>query len=286
MSWVWRKQVILLVVFLCIGASLAPAITAHIRTMAASRELVDITLDFCGVGESNIRTVSLTRGQAEYLEVLIDDLEKKLDTVESTEETLDVYNDALGSLVVLGLLDDSECMILKNYFSDVAEVLSAIHRNTSCIEDNNNSSEIHNFLCFVAGNTTETYPLNSAGYVINVVGAFLEFIGLWILSAPLVPLFFLFSLISHYNPLPIGYIIGLGHTYSEARGWIQTCGLLGKQGGHGPFYGRFNISPIPLGWGIWYYPGIIGFSGIKINVDYHIFYLGFALGVNIDDEPL
>ena len=190
MSWVWRKQVILLVVFLCIGASLAPAITAHMRAMAASRELVDITLDFCGVGESNSRTVSLTRGQAEYLEVLIVDLEKKLDTVESTEETLDVYNDALESLTDLGLLDDSESKVLKNYFSDIAESLSTIHRNTPFIEGDNNCSEIHNLLCFLAGDTTQTYFINSGGYVINVIGAFLEGIGLWKYSQPLVPFYF------------------------------------------------------------------------------------------------
>jgi hypothetical protein len=273
--------------FLCIGASLVPAITAHIRTKTSSRELVDITIDFCGVEEANSRTISFAREQAEHLEVLIDDIEKKLETVESTEEILDVFNDALESLMVLSLLDDSEAKVLKNYFSDIAESNSNMHLNTSFIEDTNNHSGLRNFLCFVAGKTIATYFINSAGYVINVIGGFLEFIGLWILSAPLVPLYYLCTWISVFNPFPIGHVVGLGNTYYDAEGWIHTFGLKGKQSVNGSFYGGYNMVLIPLAWVTGYYPGILGFSGIKITDDLdHFFYLGFALGVNIGDEPI
>jgi hypothetical protein len=107
---------------------------------------------------------------------------------------------------------------------------------------------------------------------------------------------------SSYFPLQLLSIIGFGATFdmsyvywqlypltAPAHGWIHTNGLNGVKNWSGSFYGDLMHSHdnIPLfSWLIffYFYPGILGFSGIKITIPPFgdSFYLGVALEAKIE----
>jgi len=65
-----------------------------------------------------------------------------------------------------------------------------------------------------------------------------------------------------------------------ASGWITSYGGNGKQNWTGDFYG--NITVIPYLWNVINFPGIMGFTGLKISrVFFSDFYLGHAWMVKL-----
>jgi hypothetical protein len=101
------------------------------------------------------------------------------------------------------------------------------------------------------------------------------------------------NFISNLNPVMVLSTIGLGglisapylERYLPARGWIYTNGLNGVKNWSGNIYGDTINSNFTIFWFlglIYYFPGIFGFSGIKINFPFlGSFYLGHALKIKI-----
>ena len=89
-------------------------------------------------------------------------------------------------------------------------------------------------------------------------------------------------------------VLTLGTTWAPSLGWIYTDGLNGIQQWDSPLYGRIGYEQrlyenLPAA----YYPGIFGFSGIKINLGevtgpFHLMhthlFFGTAIMVSIEND--
>jgi hypothetical protein len=100
---------------------------------------------------------------------------------------------------------------------------------------------------------------------------------------------------SNYIPIALGNVVGIGEAsdqgeYIGSTGWVKSFGLYGNREWNGTLYGRIRKLWIVNEWNfqMFYLPGIIGFSGIKLSSgEYKLnkFYLGSARYVNISSEP-
>ena len=102
---------------------------------------------------------------------------------------------------------------------------------------------------------------------------------------------------SSLNPLPIGHTIGVGKEEFDldewewypcpARGWLFTIGLNDIKKWEDSFFGQLRIPPVYINFFDYFYPGVFGFTGIKLlNFEKEkSFYVGSALWVKIGPEP-
>jgi len=102
---------------------------------------------------------------------------------------------------------------------------------------------------------------------------------------------------SSLNPIPFGHTIGFGKEEFDldewkwyphaASGWLFTQGLNGIKEWKDSFFGQLKIPVIFINVFDFFYPGVFGFTGIKLlNFEKEkSFYLGSALYVKLDSEP-
>jgi len=171
------------------------------------------------------------------------------------------------------------------------------------LDDNENA------LCLISGATSNTIFQGLSGHFVYVFWqSFMEllekkfydfpnlyFLLLDIIRAPVIWSILLTSLFLNINPLSLGYEIGLGFwtsppfgfpTTFPAEGWVNTFGLNGKKIWEGEFFGQLPISSFISFLVFECYPGVLGFTGIKIGLlDSHFFYMGSALWVKIGTNP-
>jgi hypothetical protein len=95
-----KKLLVVGVIVLFLGFACAPSINANV---SRDSELVEITTEICGLGGGK-HTIQLTQEEAEELEQLIEYIEQKLDEVETREEAVEIFNDAVVKLDKYGLL--------------------------------------------------------------------------------------------------------------------------------------------------------------------------------------
>jgi len=86
------------------------------------------------------------------------------------------------------------------------------------------------------------------------------------------------------------YYGGVGETpfsaetyYQPAGGSIWTNGLFGKGQWNGPFYGKLSSLPLNY-WLTDFYPGVYGFTGLRLSSNSSDVYFGFAINVNVGPE--
>jgi hypothetical protein len=299
MSWVWRKQIPLSIIFLFIGVSLAPAITANIETIPKSKELVDVTIDFYGLDETNSQTISFTREQATELEKLLRNLQVRLDTAESNEETIAIFQDTINSLDILELLgdlsvDEAQRLILGQwYIYRLFQMLGKISDRQSCTIE-------RNIPCLVSGECTEVQFVGLVGSIAVHIRQLMVFLDRkidYFHSEPIFLLIYAFAegielssiVLNKLLPLQKGSYIsfgcsttdmGLRDHYYPSKGWICISGLAGIQMINGSFYGAFfstgdimEMKAISV--------GASGFVGLKIKINDKCFFIGTALRVEV-----
>lgn len=177
-----------------------------------------------------------------------------------------------------------------------------------------NNAGNRNLMCFVTGETTETCSAGALYYghyslLISTIVLLFPFLviagilpfGLLYGALNLLIVLLYASLVgnayySNLNPVPLGHVIGIGRTFElpgecvdhhPAKGWVKTVGLNGNKTYEGKLYGQIPLTRIagqPLDY---YYPGVLGFTGIKIRNEYNSdkqFYMGTALMTNIGHQ--
>jgi len=97
-----KKGLVVAVIILFIGLAFAPSINANISKTSIDSELVEITVEVSGIDGVKPHTVSLTKEDADEVEK--DDIERRLDNVETREETVEIFNEAVVELDKYGLL--------------------------------------------------------------------------------------------------------------------------------------------------------------------------------------
>jgi len=288
------------VVLLFIGTAFAPSVYA-------SEELVEVTVEACGISGIEPKTVKLTQQQVDELDELFDNLKIQLDEVENREETGEIFNHAIEDLDEYGFLNGFSTYKLSrlinfrysgqrinNYDGDLEE-----NENKFCLiigETDNNYFE-NPIVHFVLKGYERIYWLlydiviwaleNDYQIFYNFLSRFLERLDiiLWYFTMYL-------ALIcigpSTVNPISIGHRIGFGGSYIDGSGstshytsdgWVYTIGLNGIISWEGSLNGQLEESiHIPM---VEIYSGVAGFSGIKILQEDNHFYLGYARHVKI-----
>ncbi|MCX6667486.1 MAG: hypothetical protein NTV74_04515 [Euryarchaeota archaeon] len=207
-------------------------------------------------------------GPSEY-DNIVKELTEQLSSKEKQEELISRLNDAVVKLDEKGMLPSG--MSVEEAQSLVTERIHEISNNVSVseIEKVLEMENNENFFCLMTGTASGTLFLGPLAVFSYLFGA-----GLW----------FMFSFL--FNPLQLGSMIYLGNNCFSAFGWISTIGLNGKKSWDGDFYGALPIPPLPIFIGVlWeeWYPGVFGFTGIKIlgfAPNSKTFFLGAALWVD------
>ena len=296
----FRKGLVAGIIFLFIGISVATSVTSieFLKTKTSnSNDLVEINLQLCKTSGVEDHKMFITQEQDEQLDLLIESFKQDLDNAETREETIEIYNDMVVSLDNLGILpEDLSCKEVQelvtgeNSISNPKKMNSNKHFNQAYEKLNNKTSKHgvqENKFCLIAGRTTNTLFKGPFESILYNLKDFLSDSIWW----------FLWGILLHFwtlNPLTIGYIIGIGEHDSfywedfPARGWVFTLGLNGIKFWQDSIYGELPLIPVyffvPE---IYFYPGVTGFTGIKISIYSDLaFYLGFATWVKLSSNRL
>lgn len=269
---------ILLGSIIAVAIIVLSSFSSVVGKVSVDDELVEFDVEFCGLDKKH--SVKLTQQEADEVDLLFDDIEQQLSEVETRDEAEVIFKDAIVELDKYGLLGglsvrQTQQMVIQNH-----KQLKIINR---ILPDGNS-----NYLCLIAGETTNTFFMGIPAWATIL---FLYVLGF---GMPLVPylLTCLLSLIKTVgniiNPISIFNFIGIGVMkardgleFFPADGWLWTIGLNGIKSWNGTFAGGFG--PIIMLWFMmhFYYSGVLGFTGIKLFFNNKHFYLGTALQVDM-----
>ncbi len=309
-------------ILLIIGISFSSCIKANIaKDLEGENKFIEITAEISGLDGSTSNKVKLTEEQSIELKLIVNKIKNRLSTTSTEEETIELFNSAIEEFNKYGLLGELTVEEAQNLIVTKYKIQNNINQYFNILTGKQKSNE--NYLCLVAGNTTETSSygliwrnsirlLKIPAYIFLELSEFFENNGLIYLLNLITVLVGLPTAICYYlipflgffvnlNPLLLGGTICIGRTstslfgavnHHPSDGWIHTIGLNGNKNWTGPFYGQLPIQGamwFALIIGYDFYPGIFGFTGIKINQLYDpssSFYLGSALWAGIGpDRP-
>jgi len=249
--------------------------------VSSDNELVEFDVEFCGLGKKH--TVQLTQQEADEVELLFDDMQDRLSAVESDDEAMVIFKEAVIELDKYGLLGglsvkEAQRLITFPYqnLRDNKFLQSVV--NTEKLDDNENS------FCLILGETTET-RFFSLPAVLLTIGhnlrelMFIIFYELFLFPIiRLIPLKFLSSITFGSDRMA-----GMEHYYSNSNGTIWTNGINGIKEWNGSFIGGFL--PVGLKFAMTndeFFIGVKGFCGIQIYSSGLPHFFGFARKVRID----
>ena len=299
-----KKSLSIGIIILLIGIAVAPTINANVSRISVDSELVEFTTEVCGLNGGK-HTVSLSKEDALEVEQLIDDIERRLDKVETREEAEEIFKEAVLELDKFGLLGGLSVgqvkqMVTVNFQNyKLLKFLETLYQKNKGTIDGN-----MNLLCFIAGTTNGTNFDSQLEMLCGRILFLLSFIGPIFFNNkfPLYTIFilgyFLLDFFNSFNPMAVASRINLGGKWGGgwhpefvdfyAHGWIVTAGLLGMQKCEGKIEGAL---PLPesgtffKGYIYRFFPGVLGFTGLHIYnpIQAKHFYLGSALWVNFED---
>jgi hypothetical protein len=285
-----KKGLIVSIILLFIGVTIAPSINFIVVKASDDKELVEVTTQACGSTADKVHTVQLTKRQVREIRQIFDELKSRLSTAESMQETQQIFNDTIVSLSRYNLLPTS--MSIEHAFLQKISTKSQVDVK---------AGEMQNSLCSIAGNTSNTHfakpvtkltmhlydimDYSSGNHILVEIST-----ALWIVFNP-------FSTISQMilkrqgNHCGVSIFFGNFKYYPypnwlyPAQGWISTNGINGKQNISGSFWGQ----KVTSGWqpqDDWHmnytWRGCIGFTGLITYVGSDsAYYLGSALYVNV-----
>ena len=313
----FKKSVTIIVAIILLSLVISPSINADISKISLNDNNIELEVELCGLGGKN--NIQITQKQLEKIELLFDDLKVKLDKVESDEETLLVFYEAIDDLEKYGLLKAEDTKQVKRSLKD-KYIKYDNEKIFERINENLMVGEYCNQFCLVAGESSHTsffnlfavsnYNMFKALNTIlglffsfrpgilpdlfqDIVSGFVSFLGVpslffWILYT-------LGYFSSILIPFQLAGVISFGidkyswfgryHDWYPSNGWLYSKGLNGIVKPTFPLYGKINTIYFPRGDSpdyTCYHTGIIGFTGIKINTIFNEgYYLGSALCMDV-----
>ena len=301
-----KKSLAVAVILLFLGVAFAPSINANISKASIDSKLVEITTEICGLNGGK-HTVQLTKEEAEEVEKLIDDIERRLDRTETREETVEIFNEAVVELDKYGLLGGMSV-------EQIQKLVTGRYQNQRVMKlleivfDNNQANDASNYLCLIIGETTgaRLVGLVEIGCSALLYALFVIYFISELAFELFVPILLeirssIIALNNFYQNMTFPIIGGTGiislggkrpssspgpplENY-HAEGWVWTQGLNGNKSWNGTFYGSIRSLKSPIYAYHTYYIGATGFLGVKLTKDDgKEFFLGSALMVKIDYE--
>jgi hypothetical protein len=301
-----KKLLVGEIIFLFIGVTIAPIIQFNIVKASDDNDFVEVTTQICSITEGHTNIVQLTTQQAREVQQVFDELQNRLSSAESMEETSQIFNDTillLGRYHLLpsGLNVEHAKRLVTSINQRVTPFLKKISTKFQA-----DAGTMQNSFCYVAGNTSNTHVAKlakrTALQLYNIIDYCTANVplnkaatALWIICNQLSKIS---QMILQRNGNHYGVCIYFGnyHYYpypnwlSPAQGWLSTDGINGKQNISGSFWGQ----KITNGWqpqDDWYmnytWRGCLGFTGLIIYLGSDsAYYLGSALQVNVGtDRP-
>ena len=301
-----KKQIIATtIILLFIGIAVAPSINFTVVKASNENDLIEVTTQACGIKGYGNTTVKLTKQQYQNLEQYLIDFRARLNQTTTRGEAVPLFKEAVVELNKYGLLPKGMSV------QKAEKLVIGLYQNTKLIKyleklsnkSDKSSLQEGNKFCLIYGEAQgKTYFQGPVGRAISNVlyslliislaleektGLFLWLYGLlWYLSAIMGAI----SLGNLWNLPKICSVIYYGEkqqspwtvppNYWPAEGEIWTNGLYGVRNWSGQFYGNLSINRLSILWDT-YYPGMNGFTGLRLSSNASDFYFGSALNVNV-----
>ena len=306
MNHMKKKCLAIGIILLFVGVTIAPTINYSIVKASTDDDLVEVTTQACGIQGYSNTTVKLTREQYQDLEQYLVEFRARLNQTSTREEAVPLFKDAVVELDKYGLLPKgmSEKQTLKLILRQNEQRLQVLDAN---------------YFCLVSGKTTNTLSYGPLATVADdillliflllsnprhlsgtLLGDFIDWLLniLWMIKETIMTisagLFFIIlwtgGLFSVFSPIGLLTLLTFGYTTGNyendkypSSGWVYSIGFTGMKKYDGPeLWGTARSYPyIAFPFAI-LYPGVLGFSGLKIRSSSgYTFFLGSALKVNL-----
>jgi hypothetical protein len=299
----WRKYFAVSIILLFIGIAISPAINYSTVKAAADNDTVEVTTQACGIRGYGNTTVKLTRQQYQNLEQYLTEFRARLNQTTTREEAVPIFKEAVFELNKYGLLPKG--MSVKRAQKLVIG-LAQNNRLMQYVEKKLKTSSIQegNQFCLIYGKAEdETYFEGPVSRLIDNILcrlAYLFFNQYGNFQAAYTLLFllsihslFTIGLLSVLGDLPcLGSVIYYGGYggmpmaahYFSTQGNIWTIGWNGIKNWNGYFYGGLSIQALEI-YFLELFPGVNGFTGLRVHLFSAEYYFGFAFNVNISYSP-
>ena len=250
-----KKSLVIGMVVLFIGVAFTPSIYANVSKTSVDNESVDITIEICGICSKQEYIIQLSEQDAIKLDVLFNDIELKLDNVNTKQETVEIFNDVVLSLNEIGLLpSDMSIKEVQQLVTKVNHEIIPLNKINDKIQLGINDNE--NFDCFILGKTSWTTFIKP---------------GWDIFFSNLLPLLILSNGSIAFGEECWDWNGGSGDYHKEpASGWVWTKGSNGVitwkgdslWGNLGSRFYAYSFGGIRYEY--LFYQGATGFKGIRI----------------------
>lgn len=286
------------VVFCIFGLIFTPSINADLTQKSLDDDFVKLDIELCGIGLKHI--VKLT--QEEYLEVelLFNDIQERLSDVETDDEAIIIFNDAIVKLDIYGFLGGLSVKQAQELITSKYHKLKQ-NKFFQDIINNIKSDDNENYFCLISGETTKTRVIRL--FEIGCSGILIPILGFSILSEIVFgSAYFLYKIVTAirslnnfyqdiFNPLNLG-MIGVGcraelfpggpMSNFSSEGWVWTQGLNGVKSWNGTLLGKIRNYANLITTHRTDYIGVMGFVGFKTTTYKITRFFGFANRVKID----
>jgi hypothetical protein len=263
-----RKWLVVGIILLFISVAVAPSINFTVVKAFQENDLVEVTTQACGILGYGNTTVRLTKEQYQNLEQYLVGFRARLNQTTTREEAVPLFKEAVVELQKYHLLPGGMSVMQAQSLVVGSYLDSPVLRKLPEMVTKKTSNTLTNTLCLVAGLTDDTQIFSlllwSWIFVANHQDIF------YLLFQH--PYFFLVMCFSLFGILMFDYIrpvMAWSTIYIlGGNGSLFTLGLDGMKQHRGYLLGE-----------------IIGFSGIKILLDWKIplkyFYIGSAWAVKM-----
>jgi hypothetical protein len=287
-TYPWVKKCLLVgIIFFIVDVSLIPIVDFHVTKASDSNDLIEVTVEPCGMKGFENTTIKLTRQQYQNLQDYLVAFRSRLNTTATCEEAVPIFKEAIVELDKYGLLpggmsvERAQMFSTDSCFNQFASIYSekvgSILRNQSV-----------NTFCLVTGELNWSFSCHPYFVVLAYLSMGLGFISIlpklmlsfylslkekiWfpnlimllylICDLIYTPFFTLTDTIafciglSNLGPQAIRNIVGIGiydrslKSYEGSTGWVTSYGLLGKKAYTGVLYGSLLALPIPFQWSL------------------------------------
>ena len=283
-----RKWLVIGIILLFVGVTIAPTINFQVVKASTDDDLVEVATQACGIQGYGNTTVKLTREQYQNLEQYLVEFRARLSQTTTREEAVPVFKEAVVELDKYGLLpagmsvEQAQRLVTGRFQNkNIIRLQEKFIRNHLIPLDNSS-----NYFCLIAGKATNIVvfgPLFSTLDKIYTKEGPL-FILIILLFGWSMPAYFIYLLLSAFSAylyflLPLNLLGQMCFGSHQERyhgeyplipsnGSIFSFGINGIKNWIGDFYGGIYTIFLPnfFDGGVYRYIGINVFSGLKFYI--------------------
>jgi len=298
-----RNIIVAGIFFLFIISTVVPNL--NVAGIISEDNLAPMTTKVCSLTTGTTHMIQLSKQQAQDVQLIFDNLQNRLSSAESAEETQRIFNDTIIELDRHNLLPDGmnieQAQLVVNHAYTHQQTITILQKLFYKFQTQTATGSIQNSFCSIAGNISNTHFAKLAKRTALRLYYIIDFnTGNAPLNKMATALFVVFNEVAKINQKilrqngsHLGVCIYFGNYHyapypdwlSPAQGWISTNGVYGKQNITGSFWGQTMTG----GWQPqvdWYmnytWRGCLGFTGLiyYTGAD-NAYFLGSALSVNV-----